>query len=88
MKSNQLVLFYNNILMIFGENSSKSATMTGQGKQKFLLLFFGADFKCIDLQLLQQGAKKQVIRMHEERNKERVGPQPQIREQMRLGTYL
>ena len=26
--------------------------------------------------------------MHEERNKERVGPQPQIREQMRLGTYL
>ena len=87
MKSNQVVLFYN-ILMIFGENSSKSATMTGQGKQKFFLLFFGADFKCIDLQLLQQGAKKQVIRMHEERNKERVRTQPQIREQMRLGTYL
>ena len=45
------------------------------GQTKVCAPFFGADFKCIDLQLLQQGAKKQVIRMHEERNKERVGPQ-------------
>ena len=37
------------------------------GQTKVCAPFFGADFKCIDLQLLQQGAKKQVIRMHEER---------------------
>ena len=46
------------------------------GQTKVCAPFFGADFKCIDLQLLQQGAKKQVIRMHEEKkgNKEDVGP--------------